>query len=332
MPRYLRDYRVDLLVDGKQSSIITYSTENTQNPLHISFNCKFGNGPAEMTLDIFNMSPVSRSLLQSDDIKVRLQVGYRESEKPDVINLQTMFLGTCHTPLMTDVKGGDHQTKLFVTDGYELQELKVNLEAKPDTTHVQVIKDIVNQIVSQSGGMLSADFTELDAMGIKDIYPKGTSLIGVAHQVLEERLRMHNIKFSVVRGVIKIYQDNSTTRTRIHDISLKTGLLDIPKPVVNKATHAFSNPNSTKAFNFKTLANPELIPLEKVRLSHESLESHYDLIIDEVTHSGGYEANQWYSKVRASYKADKDPGKSIAEAKWKQNQENIEYFKLLTNS
>jgi hypothetical protein len=279
------------------------------------------------------MSPSSRLLLQSEDIKIRLQVGYRRSSRPDLINLQTIFLGSIdpNIPIVTEVKGADHITRVSATDGYIIREYKVHLDAPEGVSHTQVIKDIVNKIASYSGGMLTTDFSELDALRIQDTYVKGTSIVGVADKVLEERLSMHNLSYSTSLGALKIYKEGFSTRTKVHEVSIGSGLLSIPKPTVLRAGRALSDPRSTKAYCYTSLLNPDLVPLDRVKLIHESVPARHSLIIDSVTHYGGYEENQWYSKVNAHFEFQEDPDKSISEAQQKNNQSEIKYFDLLTN-
>lgn len=333
MARYLRDYRVDFVIDGKTNRTLTYSTENTNNPLHIQFSCSIEQGPSRLNLQIFNISPESRRLLQSEDIKVRLQVGFREDHRPNVVNLKTMFIGSVDptSSVTTNSVQADHVTSITATEGYIIREVKLNISAGEGSTHTQIIKDIVNQVIKKSGGMLTADFSDLDSLNISAVYAKGTSVVGVADKVLTDRLKMHDLIYTISKGVLRVHRLGVDLRSRVHEVSLDTGLLSTPKPTSISQGQALSDPKSTKAYSFTSLLNPELAPLERVSLRHKDLEKDIELVVDSVVHSGGYEANQWYTKVNAHFEYTVDTNKSIATASQKKGQSEIDYFKIFNN-
>jgi len=72
MARYIRDYHIRFLVDG--SKVLTYTSVDHERPMHVKFKATYGDKLSRLDLSIFNMNPESRKVLQSDDVKILVQV------------------------------------------------------------------------------------------------------------------------------------------------------------------------------------------------------------------------------------------------------------------
>ena len=199
MARYIRDYHIRFLVDGNRT--LEYTSIDIERPLHVKFKVNYGDKKSKLSLNIANMSPESRNILQSDDVKILLRVGFRDTEKPGQVDLKTLFLGTVDQDLVTNTKGADHDTKISASEGYEMSEIKIQSSFPPGTTHVEVIEDLMKDVVNASGGMVTFDSTELNDLNITQTYKKGHSLSGVADKVLDKLLITHNLKSTIAQGI-----------------------------------------------------------------------------------------------------------------------------------
>ena len=328
MARYIRDYHVRFLIDGQKT--LEYTSIGKERPLHVKFKVAYGETTSKMSLSIFNMSAESRAKLQADDVKVLLQVGFRDTEDPEKVDLKTLFLGTVNAGITTDTKSADHETKITAAEGYELKEIVVQSSFPPLTTHVEVIDALMAQVVTASGNMVTYDSSELNGLGITQVYKKGHSLSGVADKVLKTLLTTHNLKSTVAQGILRIKRAGKSIQTRTYKFDQTSGLLDVPKPLAQKAAQTQSNPLPTKGYKFKVLLTPELVPDAYVELRHPDLgPDPVIVIVEKVSHSGGYESNEWYSTVEGLLPSEGKTENSIADKKTKAS--DTAYREKLTN-
>ena len=346
MAKYIRDYTITFLTDGDSSNKLVYTTIDKKNPLHITFSASYDVGKPTATLEmsIYNMSPVSRRLLQSQDVKVMVQVGTRDTEKADSDPLMSViFIGTVSEPLSTNTTNSDHVTRIKASSGYDLKEVILSNRIEGKITKLEAIEKVCADIESRCYGMVRFDLSYLkEGKGLtnktrtkmledlKGRHNDGYSYSGTAQNCLDEVIRDFLLESSVRSdGTIKIHKQSHSEIVNVFTIDQNKGLLTIPQPVANKSGQANSDPRVVKGYSFKALLLPQININDRVKVVHPSFGVNSDLIVQSIKFSGGYESSQWYSTIKANFESDEDAEKNIAEYSLGTAQ-NINYYKLLT--
>jgi hypothetical protein len=145
MAKYIRDYRVTFLVDKNTDNKLVYTSIDQKNPLHVTFSVGYdvGKPEAKLELSIYNMSPSSRKLLHSQDVKVLLETCTRDTST-EKIAMSTIFLGTVSEPLSTATANSDHVTRIKATNGYEIKGIQLFNSIEGKITKLKAIEHICN--------------------------------------------------------------------------------------------------------------------------------------------------------------------------------------------
>lgn len=346
MAKYIRDYTITFLTDGDSSSKLVYTTIDKKNPLHITFSASYdvGKPTASAELSVYNMSPASRRLLQSQDVKVMIEVGTRDVARlDDSPSMSKIFIGTVSEPLHTNTTNSDHVTRIKATSGYDIKEVVLDNRIEGSVTKLGVIEKICADIESKCYGMVRFNLSYLkNSEGstnktrnklledLKEVHPDGYSYTGSAQNCLNEVIRDLLLESSIKSdGTIKLHKQSHSEGLEVFNIDQSNGLLTIPQPVANKTGQANSDPRVVKGYSFKTLLLPQLSVNDRVNVNHPAFNINSDLIVQSVKFSGGYESSQWYSTIKANFESDEDAEKNIAEYSLGSDQ-NINYYKLLT--
>ena len=346
MAKYIRDYTITFLTDGDSSNRLIYTTIDKKNPLHITFSASYdvGKPTGTLELNIYNMSPASRRLLQSQDVKVMVEVGTRDTERlDDKPSMSKVFIGTVSEPLSTNTTNSDHVTRIKATSGYDIKEVTLANNIQGPITKLGAIEKVCADIESKCYGMVKFDLSYLkEGKGasnstrskmfedLKDLHQDGYSYTGTAQNCLNEVIRDFLLESSVRSdGTIKIHKQNHSEAVNVFNIDQSNGLLTIPQPIANKSGQANSDPRVVKGYSFKTLLLPQINVNDRVKVTHPAFGVNSDLIVQSVKFSGGYESSQWYSTIKANFESDESAEKNIAEYSLGTAQD-INYYKLLT--
>ncbi len=346
MAKYIRDYKVTFLIARDGVNKLIYTSINKKHPLHVTFSVDYdvSKPVSKLELNIYNMSPASRKLLQEEDVKVLLQTGTRDTNKPHDSEplLNTIFVGTVSEPLSTKTTNSDHVTKIKATSGYDIKEIQLSVDVPGKVTKLEVIEKVCQRIADLSYGMIRFDLSYLKEGGksnktrdqmileLQDRYKDGFSCSGTADNCLRDITRNFNLETSMRNdGTIKLHKQNHSEAESVFTISLDNGLLTIPQPIANKAGQANSDPRVAKGYSFKSLIVPEINVNDRVRVNHPSVTIKDDLIVQSIKFSGGYEASHWYSTIKAHFDSDESAVRNIAEYKLSSDQD-IDYYKLIT--
>jgi len=347
MARYIRDYKVTFLVNAQKSKKIVYSTIDANNPLHLTFSVPYEEGKltSDLTMSIYNMSPSSQKLLQSEDVKVMLEVGSRDTDNPLEVKTVPIFIGSIVDPVVTNSSSSDHVTRIKARAGYELNEIQVSASLE-STTKRGAVKSVLDNVIPKTNGMLSYNIKALSPQANEDIsnagrqkllremdqpFKAGYSYSGTAGDCLNSLLTQFNLEASITQGgTVVIHQKSQSIQTNSFTVGINTGLLTIPNPVTNKTAQTQADPRNTKGYTFKTLLLPELKLNDRITVDHPNVETEENLIISKIVFSGGYEASHWYSTVTADIETSEDSKKGIADHNLGTSKEGTNYFKLLT--
>lgn len=311
--RYQRS-RIYSLIVGTEDRAVKFN-----NTLNISFKCvKSSNNKDrknEASIDIYNLSPETRKLLEEPYVQVQLQVGYKDDD-----DLITLFTGQVTNissskiaPSLTTRKGATLVTRLDIEELYEA----LNNTAVAST--VPVGKTVREAILEAIKSMPEVTRHELGGKNINRVLLDGASLNGTPRKVLDKLSRENNIEWQIDQGVLYVadiggtYSDNKDSVPLIGQMS---GLIDRPE-FINEDNRRFQraaraaeegvtppkekNPKQN-SLRIKTLLNPRVKAGGIIKLEFEDLSGYYK--VDSVEYVGEYRGNEWYSTLICTQKLE----------------------------
>lgn len=289
--QYLRQYRLEIQTQATTPAPVveTQSDLFIITDLRIKFQItKSRTGdPNIARIDIFNLSPVNRTKIQSEFLKVTLNLGYGTVE-----NLKLAFKGDIRN--VTHVKQGvDNITSIFAGDGNKdflesYTNVGFNNGAKAEDQVRRVIQDFTGLT---PGDLKGLDTAEQNVLGIT--YSAPTS------QVMDMLADNFGFLWSI--------QDE-----RVETIP-KGGSNERTAAVITAATGLISSPEVTEiGANVLVLLNPEIKPNTLIDIKSvgqdvtignlfferaRRTEAEGVYVVNKVVHTGDTRSNAWTSLV-----------------------------------
>lgn len=249
--------------------------------LHISFTIEKNTLETSNTskIQVWNLSPTSLSILDTEDCIVELQAGYED-------HTSLIFVGNVVT-VETKLDGADRLTELEVVDGrVELRDtyMTISYVEKVNT------KAIFDQISSLMG--VSVIYS---ASCVFEDLQNGFSFVGAAKDALSKLCDACGFSWSMQNHVLHIRLPNEPINTRAYVLSPETGLLDIPKRVTLAQENGEASNNETDkkqiGYEVRYLLNGAIGVNDFVRLESRSIKG--DFRVDKITMNGDNMEGEW---------------------------------------
>ncbi len=281
----------DVKIESTSSLRVTFSIERDKLPW-----------PNNAELAVYNLSPVTRSMLTSSGkVTARIQAGYQG-------DVNQIFFGVLD--IVEHVwEGPNVVTRMSCSDaGEKIKQARVSTTFKKGTTFRDVIKALLKQLGLGEGNLSSfASHPDL----LRKL-PFATTLHGSVVEELTYFLRAANLEFSI--------QDQKLVFLKIGEgapnltaplLSPKTGLIGSPRLVREKATDltrkkkTAANPIMTSSgdevdmittVEGECLLNPKLVPGVTFRVESDNVNGDYLAVATRTT--GDTHGNDWQTQFK----------------------------------
>jgi hypothetical protein len=298
--RFLREYDIVFLVDGQTP--FKYTSENTQDPLHMTFNVtyKTGNGQATMTLKMYNLSDDSKEKLNSNDVHVSLSVGYLDVEQGHERVMHPLFVGTINAPLSTALQGADHVTTFQAESGEVIDDVEINHNFRKGIEYKPLIAEYLEKVSEQVGDMIVLNKKSLESVKLNpkalQKFTSGYPTTGLVRSTLDDMLKLHNLSYTLINTNLHITKKGAPPAgARKYKLDELSGLLDRPLPLANDTYQSQSDARANKGYKLKALLDPQFTPTQVLELSYPEWDDARLFTIDKAIFIGGYESSPWYS-------------------------------------
>lgn len=240
-------------------------------------------------VEVYNLSPATLQLLQTDFVYCSLEVGYKDTGL-------VMLLSGNVTDLKTVKQGNDTITHIQIGEGYvDLNHVKLNYSIPPGKTQVDIVKDLRKQMPGISDGAYAW-------VNMNNPVMFGYPLTGTPADMLSELGEAFRVEWRVSNGKLEVSDENglvSKNKNEAPLINAESGLIDIPFYSSGESTKTKADKTRRHGLEFKALLNPELVPGKLVRVESQiksttgkELRGWYR--IHSARYYGDYRGNDWY--------------------------------------
>jgi hypothetical protein len=225
---------------------------------------------------ITNLSPSRRASLQKKGVKVRLEVGYKDT------GLTQIFSGDVRT--IDHVRmGADWETVMQLGDGERAwQFARVNESFAPGTPKSEVVRRLADSLGVDAGNV---------AKQIADItgtFDQGFAASGSASRAFDQVIRAVDLEWSMQDGALQLLRPDQALDATVPDITPTSGLIGSPEmgtpPTKGKPA----------LVKFDALLTP-VKPGSKVKLKSDRYDGYVKVVGVEFT--GDTRGGAWYSKI-----------------------------------
>lgn len=225
-------------------------------------------------LQLFNLSPASRSLLEiPKKLVLRLEAGY-----PD--NVAQIYLGEIRgatsgrsgADIVTTIETGDSEK--------ELQTAHINLSVGPKVPAEVALTAIARELKVGTGNV-AVVAAKLRAKGSVFFGP-GTLIFGSAREALNDYCWSADLDWSIQDGVLQILDRGKALEGQAVLLSSDTGLIGSPT-IDHKGV-----------LTFKALIQPNIRPGHKVAFDAIDFKSSQGYRIESCSYEGETWSNNWY--------------------------------------
>ena len=214
---WMRKYTLKCGVQGGSGFEIGGSSGEDKEALHISFSVEKSDSESSNTakVQIWNLSPENISILEQKDCIVELKAGYEGGTA-------TILVGNI-TAVTTTTDNADRLTELDVVDGRVVLRdtyLSISMNGTVDT------KKLYDTIAEQMGVSITYA-EELKFVTIAE----GFAFAGKAVTALTKIAGCNGHAWTLQNGVLQITYPGRPIAVQGYEISVDTGLVDIPKKI-----------------------------------------------------------------------------------------------------
>lgn len=236
-------------------------------------------------IEIYNISPDSRSFMEQRKLVVILKAGYKDL-------VSTVFFGDV---IRRDVKrvGPDLITSLECGDAENiLTTAHIELGFEAGITNVQIIEQAAKKLLLSSG----------IRKGVKTVqYQSGFSFSGLVQDLLSQLTREVGVEHTIRNGELIILPDLETDEQEAILVTKDTGLIGFPTKTID-------------GLEFTTLLNPAIVSGRAVKVESKQFQGEFGiraeivasaslvksgdvLKVRKVTHTGDTASGPWFTKV-----------------------------------
>lgn len=277
---YLRKVIVDIIPAKGEGTRI--------DGLRIKFNCEKTNerNPNNSKIEIYNLSPNTKSLLEGKKTRVKLQIGYLGIPEKSSQGIVTGLNGNVAQIFTGDVKkvvhkiegsNGDVVTTIEVLDGgNRYRNARLDKGFPPGTSVRQVFDELIEELGLDEGAI----------KGIPDRkYSQGLSLSGLVRDHLDVLAKANALEWSIQDETLQIIPKTESSSNTIIELSPDSGLVGSPS-------------KTDKGVEFSSLIQPKIRPGIRVNLKSRNLNGIFK--VRKVVHAGDSHQGEFLSKCEAT--------------------------------
>lgn len=246
--------------------------------LRVKFKCvrDFSKHPNSAEVEITNLSPESRALMQERPLKVQLAAGY--DGQPRLIASGDVRFS------MSKLEGVDWTTLVQIGDGARAYaHARVNASFGKNATYRQMLTEVSRALGLRLPSDLANNF-DLDKK-----FVAGATLFGPARDELSRLLDPFGLAWSIQNGTLRILSDQGVNANTALPLGEEQGMIGTPEfgspPKSGKPPH----------MTVKCLLYPELIPGDKIKLTSKAKSGFFKLV--RVEHNGDTAGNEFTTTV-----------------------------------
>ncbi|WP_278939094.1 hypothetical protein [Pseudomonas helleri] len=286
--------RVYALTIGDYKSGLGVRIEELQIKFEVTKSSDNKRRPAGATVEVYNLSPSTLHLLDSNFIQCTLEVGYK------LIGKQTILQGNV-VEIKTVQHGNDKVTQLLLGEGYvELNNQIVKKVIPAGSTKEAVLEAIRDSMPGVSRGAYTG-------FNLNSPILYGYPLNGTPKELLDTFAESNNMEWRVNNGSLYANDINglvSKSKSLAPLISKETGLIDIPFRTTEKGKKLPGDKTRKKGVQFKALLNPNIVPGQIVYLKSEDIKGWFR--VNDIRYTGDYRGNDWYIECFCSLIDDEE--------------------------
>jgi hypothetical protein len=234
------------------------------------------------TIDIFNLSPESRKMIDDIDELVYLSAGYRDGEGE-----QSLFIGN-----ISDIthlrEPPEIVTRIEAKDGAkEILEKKTALSFDAGISGREVLRKAL-QAFSIPNNLNILSFTDKS-------YAHGFSFSGKAIHALDKITKFLDLEWSIQSNEIRIIPFDGNDGTRAALISPETGMIGSPQEhkFSELKSKGQSKTNKKPGWRVVSLLQPKVAPGGQVYLKSREIPDNSLFTVVTVKHSGDTHSGDW---------------------------------------
>lgn len=230
--------------------------------------------PNTARVEIYNLSPESRSYLLTEGLDLILSAGYQDAER-------VIFRGDLD--LVThDTATHDKRTTIQGLDGKRARGRRVTRSYPEGSALRVIVDDLVDALGLPRGSVLGLD--TLTGQRVQ-----GLAVAGPASRYLDTILASSGLSWSIQDGVLQVYPAGSAPSTQATLISPSTGLIGAPE----RTTEETPDGRKISGLQVVTLLDPLAAPGLRVQVDSEAFKGVYRT--RRVEHRGAIDGQGWYT-------------------------------------
>tara|TARA_R100000656_G_scaffold119768_1_gene93778 strand:+ start:1749 stop:2636 length:888 start_codon:yes stop_codon:yes gene_type:complete len=234
-------------------------------------------------VEVYNLSPESLKMLESDYLEVKFSIGWEET------GLQQLLAGNV-VEKSTIKEGTDIVTQFILGEGYtSLNHAKVKTVVAPGKT----IADVIEVCRTFMPGVARGGYVGTN-LNNKVIY--GYPMNGTPKRELDRICNAHNLEWRVDNNVLSVSDKNglvSKDTSLAPLISPATGnLIDIPFHTSGEGVKLPKDKTRKMGVQLRALCDPNIIPGSLIRLESKYITGFYR--VNDARYYGDYRGQDWY--------------------------------------
>lgn len=230
-------------------------------------------------VDIYNLSQTTRNKITTDSTSlVRVLAGYSNN-----VGLIEIGQGNISN-VIHSYKSPDVVTTIFSKDGFNST---INNRISLSFIDKTPLSSIIDAVIAKLN--IPVKFINYNkSVQIKN----GFSYVGAITDVLDQLGRQYKFSWSIQDGQLQILNGEQGTGNQSIFLSAETGLIESPELVIKTKNLKLINKNEYKV---TSLMQPQLQAGDLIQIESKSLNGIF--IINELTHIGDMNANEWYTNL-----------------------------------
>lgn len=271
--------RIALLKIGPSAKGVSTSLDSLSPKLYKGYRIAFNIGKSSESkpncskIEIYNLSPKSRSELESVGLSAALEVGYEGLDGQPL--MAQIFIGDIKR-VKSERKGPDVVTTLEAGDAeVAITETTIEASFAPNTTTTTVIGSLAKKLDVAVGTIMP---------GLAGLFENGLSLSGLVSDHLDTLTKKTGLEWNVTDGELNILEPSVPTPETAVLVSADSGLIGIPS-------------KRETGVEFESLINPLIKPGRAISLVSNAISGVFKAV--KCHYEGDTHEGKWSVTVEA---------------------------------